>query len=65
VILFYWLITLFDEFILSVIMLPGTVDLASKLELIMAMLQLEHDPPALGSEDSCNRKTKLDDVPID
>ena len=32
---------------------------------MMAILQLEHDPPALGSEDSCNRKIKLDDVPID
>jgi len=50
---------------LKVIMLPGTVDLANKLLLIAAILQLEHDPPALGKEGSCSRKTKLEDVPID
>jgi hypothetical protein len=65
VILFSWLIALLEEFMLKVIMLPGTVDLANKLLLIAAILQLEHDPPALGKEGSCSRKTKLEDVPID
>ena len=64
-ILFSWLIALLEEFMLRVIMLPGTVDLARRLLLIAAILQLEHEPPALGRDGSCSRKTKLEDVPID
>ena len=50
---------------LSVTTFPGTVDLARRLVVMAAIVQDEHEPPALGKTGSWSRKTKLEEVPMD